>query len=160
MLTNVPNAVNRMARNVVVNHPNTMECQVFRKIVTRAGSTIGGLPTMGGLGVIDSDDEEQIEFSHIGNGYALQAESFMPSPMMDRRDANNGSASEFKFMIEPEHPAGDTGTFEPKTHDVFYLVMSESVKVAFEIVGVETVLNIPPYSMRYIANRRGDLDIA
>ena len=155
MLTNVPSAVNRMARNVVINHPNTIECQVFRKVVTRPGTSVGGLPTMGGLGVIDSDDEEQIEFSHIGNGYALQAESFMPSPMMDRRDANNGAVNEFRFMIEPEHPLGVTGTFEPKSHDVIYLVMSEEIRIAFEVVSLETVLNIPPYAVRYILNRRG-----
>ena len=54
MLTNVPSAVNRMARNVVINHPNTWECQVFRKRVTRTdGAPVGGLPTMGGLGVLE-----------------------------------------------------------------------------------------------------------
>ena len=67
MLTNVPSAVNRMARNVVINHPNTWECQVFRKRVTRTdGAPVGGLPTMGGLGVLDSEDEESIDYDHLG----------------------------------------------------------------------------------------------
>jgi len=160
MLTNVPAAVNRMARNVIINHPNTWECQVFRKSVTRTDATVGGLPTMGGLGVLDSEDEEQIAWAWIGNGYALQAESFMPSPMMDRQDANNGSANESRFMIEPEHPTGMPGNFDLRNHDVFYLVLADSVKVAFEIVGVETTLNIPPYVTRYVANRRDDLHVA
>lgn len=160
MLTNVPAAVNRMARNVIINHPNTWECQMFRKVVTRtAGGSVGGLPTLGGLGVLDSEDEEQIEFVHLGNGYALEAEAFSPALMVDQKDADNGSASEFRFLIEPEHPVGTPGNFDVRNRDTMMLVFSDHVKIAFEIVGTETVLNIPPYVARYIANRRGDLDL-
>jgi hypothetical protein len=34
-----------------------------------------------------------------------------------------------------------------------------SVKLAFEVVGVETPINIPPYAMRYVCNRRAELDL-
>lgn len=159
MLVNVPSAVNRMARNVVMNHPNTWECQVFRKTVTRTGALVGGLPVLGGLGVMNSEDEDEVVWTWIGNGYALQAEAFSPSAMMDRKDANNGSASETKFLIEPEYPTGMPGNFDLRTHDVFYLVLSDDMKVAFEIIGIETVLNIPPYVTRYTANRRDDLRV-
>lgn len=52
MLNNVPEAINRMARNVVVNHPNAFNVQLFRKSVTRSGvgeETVDGNPTLGGL---------------------------------------------------------------------------------------------------------------
>ncbi len=160
MLNNVPGAVNRMTRNIVINHPNTWECQVFRKTVNRGGESMsGGLPTLGGIGVMAADDEEDVSFELVGIGYALQAEMFSASSMMDRQDANNGFAGEFRFLIEPEEPTGMLGDFTIKKRDVFYLVISDDVKLAFEIVDVETVINIPPFAMRYVANRRGDLDI-
>lgn len=160
MLTNVPSAINRSKRNIVINHPNSFECQVFRKTVNRIGESVSsGLPTLGGLGVMSADDEEDVDFTHIGNGYALQSEQFSPSPMMDLRDANNGFANEFRFVIEPEEPSGMPGYFDIKKRDIIYLVISDDVRLAFEIVDIETVTNIPPYSMRYVANRRGDLDV-
>jgi uncharacterized membrane protein YuzA (DUF378 family) len=163
MLTNVPSAVNRMARNVVINHPNAFNCQVFRKTVTRAGDVVSGLPELGGLGVLSSEDEEQYTYAWVGNGYSLQVEAFQPALMMDRRDANNGLESEFKFLIEAEDAAGMPGAFEPKKFDVMYLLLGDGpnpAKVAFEIVGIEAMLNIPPYTSRYIANRRDDLHVA
>lgn len=160
MLNNVPAALNRMARNVVINHPNTFNCQLFRKVVTRAApETVGGLPTLGGLGVLESDDEESFKYEWIGNGYAMPAEPFQPSPMMDRGDANNGYADEFRFLIEPE----DDGAFSPQKHDVLYLLLGEGAtvaKLAFEVVDHEAVVNIPPYSTRYICSRRDDLHVA
>lgn len=161
MLNNVPAAVSKMARNVVINHPNTWECQIYRKSVNRVGGAlVGGLPTLGGMAVLNSEDEEDISYTHLGNGYALEAEMFSPSAMMDRQDANNGANTEFKFLIEPEFITGMPGNFDVRNNDVMVLVFTDNVKLSFEIVGVETTLNIPPYVTRYIANRRGDLDLA
>lgn len=107
---------------------------------------------MGGLGVIGSDDEEQVGYEFIGNGYAMPAEQFSESQMMERRDANNGFANEFKFLIEPE----TVGEFNLKNRDIFYQIIGD-IRLAFEIVGIETTSNIPPYTQRYICNRRDDL---
>lgn len=230
MLTNVPTAINKLARNVVINHPNSFNCTGVRKRVTRAGPIVSGLPTMGGMGVISNDDEESIEWDLLGNGYALKAEVFSPSMMMDRQDANNGFADEFRFLIEPEVlqgngtgavftfgvtggvvtsavivsggtgyitgqklafvgvgtgaeatvvatagvitsvvlSAGGTGYtvaptatvadygFTVKKHDVIYLIIGDT-RQAFEIVGVETTSDIPPYTKRYVCNIRDDL---
>jgi len=160
MLTNVPQSINRMARNVVINHPNTFNCEVYRKTVTRQSEApVGGLPTMGGLGVLDSMDEEQFEYAFMGFGYALPADGgFAPAPMVRRGDANIGSGDEFRFLIEPEEP----DEFDVREHDVLYLrlgVGTKVPKVAYEIVAIETTSNIPPYTTRYIANRRNDLDL-
>jgi len=152
MLNNVPEAINKMARNVVINHPNSYNCIAVRKRVTRPGAVVSGLPTLGGMGVISSDDEESIEWDLLGNGYALKADPFGVSQMMDRQDANNGSEDEFRFLIEPE----EEGLFAIKKHDVIYLVFGD-VRLAFQIVGVETTSDIPPYTQRYVCNRRDDL---
>lgn len=160
MLVNVPSAINRMTRNIVINHPNTWECQVYRKSVTRADEPLeGGLPAMGGLGVLSSDDEEKVEWQHLGNGYALPVDQFSPSSMMDRQDANIGFANEFRFLIEAEAETNAPGYFVPRKNDILVLVITDDVRLAFEIVDVEAVNNIPPFSMRYVANRRGDLDL-
>ena len=160
MLTNVSTALARMARNVIVNHPNAFNCQLFRKVVTRAApERVGGLPTLGGLGVLDSDDEESFEYEWIGNGYAMPAEPFQPSLMMDRGDAHNGYADEFRFLIEPE----DQGAFVPQKHDVLYLLLGAeegAAKLAFEVTGREAVANLPPYPVRYLCSRRDDLHVA
>jgi len=150
MLNNVPEAINRMARNVVVNHPNTYNCIAVRKRVTRSGPVVSGMPTMGGMGVMSSDDEESIEWDLLGNGYALPASPFGASQMMDRQDANNSAES--IFLIEPE----DIGLFSPEKHDVIYLVLDD-VRLAYEIVGIDTTSDIPPYTQRYICNSRNDL---
>lgn len=233
MLTNVPTAINAMARKVVINHPNSVNIVAVRKRVTRPGPLSGGLPTMGGMGVISSDDEESIEWDLLGNGYALKAQPFDGASMMDRQDANNGSGDEFRYLLEPEilsgngtgaaltpvvtdgvvtsvtivvggtgymdgqklafvgagtgavaeisvtdgvitgvtvttggtgYTAAPTATvsgfgFDFKKKDVFYLIIG-TTRLAFEIVDTETTSDIPPYTQRYITNRRDDLHFA
>jgi hypothetical protein len=161
VLTNVPTAINKLARNVVINHPNAYNAVMVRKRVTRTGGpAIGGLPTLGGLGVISNEDEEAIEYDLLGNAYALEAEIFTPGLMMDQQDANNGGIDELRFLIEPEELPGAPGSFEVKKNDVMYLILSQSIRLAYEVVGIEATSNIPPYTQRYIVNRRDDLHVA
>lgn len=164
MLTNVPDGINRMARNVVMNHPNTFNCEMYRKTITRtAPDAVAGAPTMGGLGVLDSMDEEQFEYAFLGYGHALPADGgFSPAPMVKRGDANIGSGDEFRFLIEPEEPSGHPDWFDVRSHDVMYVLLGTGEnppKLAFEVVGIETTSNIPPCTTRYITNRRNDLDL-
>jgi hypothetical protein len=157
MLHNIPEAINRMTRNIVINHPNTYNAIMFRKRVLRTGpETVGGLPALGGLGVINSEDESEFTYDLLGNAYAMAAENYTSGSMMDRQDANNGGIDEYRFLIEPENPEGLPGGFSVKKNDVMYLVLGE-VRLAYEIVGVETTSNIPPYTQRYVCNRRDDL---
>ncbi len=154
MLNNVPTGINKAVRNVVIRHPNAFDCEIFRKTVNRTGdAVVGGLPTLGGLGVISSDDEEDISWTFVGDGFALRVDPFASSMMMDQRDANNDFEDEMRFLIEPETPGAAT----PKKNDVFYLLITDQVSLAFEIVGIETTSNIPPFTQRYICNRRPDL---
>jgi hypothetical protein len=163
MLNQVPTAINALTRNVVINHPNTWSCAVYHKVITRpAPESVGGIPTMGGLAVLDSADEEQFDYELAGVGYALPVTSFEPAPMVDRHDANIGAGDEFRFLVEPEEPRGHPEWFEVKKHDIIYILLTEDEnppRLAFEVIDVEAVNNISPYSVRYVCNRRDDLHI-
>lgn len=164
MLRNVPTGINAMARNVIMNHPNTYNAEVYRRRVGRTSADeAGGAPTLGGMMVMSIEDEDDIRWESVGNGYALPAEQFQASSMMDRRDANNGYTDELRFLIEPEEMIGDPGGFEILKRDVIYLLLGvgeNAPKLAYEIVDVEAVVNVPPFVPRYVVNRRDDLDIA
>ena len=161
MLNNVTTGVGALTRNVVINHPNTFNCELWRKEIKRKDvSEIAGKPTMGGIGVMDSDDEENYEYNMIGEGYALPVTMFEPAPIVDHNDTNIGP-TEFRFLLEPEAQSGQEGFWIPKTHDLVFLliqgVSGKFARLAFEIVGRETTTNIPPFNVRYICNRRDDL---
>jgi hypothetical protein len=157
MLNAVPEQLTKMARSVVINHPNAWNCEAYRKKMLRTDPTtqIGGIPTLGGLSVLDSEDESAIEWEWIGNGFALQAEPYQPSLMMSSGGAINNAAIELRFLIVPE----SVDDFVLKKHDVIYLLLGESIKLAWEIIAIEAMVNIAPYTTRYILNKRSDLDL-
>ncbi len=163
MLHNVPTQINRLVRNVVKNHPNTFNCQVYRKETLRkSDGYFAGKPTMGGIGVIDSGDEEDYEYVYLGNGWALPAEQFQPAAMNDAQDANVGADDDFRFIVVCEKQSSEEGYFEIRNHDVIYVLLGvcpHQAKLAYEVTGLETVTNIAPYTQRYICNRRGDMDV-
>lgn len=176
MLHNVPNTMNRMIRNVVENHPNSLSCEYYRKHVLRNRREEGeeeempfGEETVGGAGVLDSTDEEDYEFEYLGLGWALPAEAFQPSKITDHKDANIGFAPEQTYLIVPQAQTGEEGFFIPRTHDVMYLqlYLGENgpdgepliARIAYEIVRMETTTNIPPYTNRWVCNRRDDLHL-
>ncbi|MCF7995779.1 MAG: hypothetical protein K9L88_13170 [Chromatiaceae bacterium] len=157
MLVNVPTGYNTLARNVILNHPNTYNCEVYRRSYLRPGDAL-----VGGMMTLSSEDESEIEWELVGMGFALPAEQFAPSPMMDRGDAHNAMGDEFRYLLEPEVPIGEPGGFEIKKADVIYVRLGTGEappKVAFEIIAVETVINSPPFVPRYILVRRNDLDL-
>lgn len=166
MLNNVPQSIRRLARQTVLNHPNAYNIQYFRRVVNRVSSDgdAMGMPTWGGAGVLDSTDEEDISYEWVGNGYALSSDAFQPASAMERQDANVGQV-EMRFIIEPEaNDSNEVGWFDPKTKDVFYVligigVYSEPAKLAFEVATIETIVNIPPFVNRVVVNRRDDLHV-
>lgn len=162
MLNNVSTGINSIARNVIMNHPNAFNCEVYRRKNIRTAPEVGGAPTLGGMMVLSVDDESEITWELVGFALALAADAFQPSSAMDRRDANNGFATEYRFLIEPEDMIGDPGGFKIEKNDVFYIVMGIGdgvAKIAHEIIDVEATVNVPPYVERYVTNRRDDLDL-
>ena len=163
MLNQVSESIATMTRNVMINHPNCFNCRLYKQYVTRKSSgTFGGEPLLGSMGILDTDDEVEYEYRYAGDGYALPAEAFSAAPMMDRNDANIGPSTEFRFLITPAAQSGDEHFFTVSTHDVVYLLLGgedDDPQIAFEVVGRETITNIPPFNVRYICNRRDDLHI-
>lgn len=156
MLNQVPTTINRLAARIVHNHPNSIAMQAFRKVVTRTPSD-----TLGGLGVLSGEDEDAIEFVFLGTGSALPTaeDSMSPSPLNDNADVTHSDSAELRFMFAPDDPEADAEPWEPEKNDVIVLWLDDegSLKVPLEIVGLESVNNLPPFSTRYVCNRRDDL---
>ena len=162
MLTNVPRGLNATARHVIIHHPNAFNVEVYRRTVQRHEPLVGGLPTLGGMMVLNPEDEEDIRWELVGLGYALPAEQFAPAPFAGHNDATLGAGLELRFLIEPEAMIGDPGGFEVKKADVMYVLFGvgpQAPKLAYEIVGVEMLVNVAPFVTRYVCARRDDLDV-
>jgi hypothetical protein len=163
VLNNVVSAVTALARRRVMNDPNAWLVSAFRKRVVRtAGSAMGGAPTLGGLGVLDSEDEAEIEYDFLGHGVALFTEAFQATgaTLSDDRGVALAETGEFRALMEPEDPPGHPEWWETHKRDIWYFWCDErpeGPKVAYEIVALEPTLNIPPYAMRYVLNRRDDM---
>lgn len=161
MLNRIPVGINSMARNVIIHHPNAMNCEVYRKQIMRSDPQAGGAPTLGGMMVLNSSDESEVKWEFVGLGFSLPADMFQGSSLVDRGDVSLGGDL-YRFLIEPEEMIGNPDGFEVKKYDVIYLLLGEgstAAKVAYEIVDVEATVNVPPYVSRYIASRRADLDL-
>ena len=162
MLHQIPINTNKTMRTVVLRHPNSMEVAVFRKVLKRvddsAPGTMGGLPTLGGMGVLDSEDEDDYDFAALGDGKLLPCEAFQPSSMVDRDDGIDAAEGVMLYcMVEPVALPGTDESFELKTHDLVFLIVWEGVYVGYEVVGRETNINIAPFVRRYVLQKRDDL---
>lgn len=167
MLYNVPESVKRMGDKVVKNHPNSWDVQMFRKVVLRTDTgTMGGLPTMGGIGVLDSQDETEFTYEWLCNGWALRAEQFQPGNMTDRMDAAIGGAEVFPYMIAvdrtPAEEGGEPNLAEVKNKDLVMFVIGEgadAARLCFEVASTDSTMELPPFVPRYSLNRRDDLHV-
>lgn len=167
MLNNVVNAVNALARRRVLRDPNRYRVSAFRKRVIRHDSPLdglmGGAPTLGGMGVLDSEDEYDVTWDDLGDGWAIFTEAYqaMDSTITDDRSSALPSAQVRRALIEPDEETGQPGWYPIEKHDVvFFWVDREdrrAPKAAYEVIAVEPVLSIPPYAYRYVLNIRDDL---
>lgn len=164
MLTSVPQAVANVSRQVALRHPNSMECSVWRKVVTRVEidpeteepSEMGGAPTMGGMGVLRHEDEEEIEFVELGEAKCLFCGVYAGSELSDRENQSllpNAQETQIEALKGP----GEEGHFTADSGDLVLVILGFGVVVAFEVVGQLTSSNFPPYVRRYVINPRDDL---
>ena len=91
MLTLVPTAQRLAARQMVMRHGNSMDATVYRKVAQRttgAGAgPLGGLPSLGGMAVLDNEDEPQVDFQPLGTGKLLFTGVYEKTQLNDARDA-------------------------------------------------------------------------
>lgn len=155
MLNQVPRDVNKAARQVTLKHPNSMDIALFRKVVERTAPTqIGGLPTLGGLGVLTPEDESEVDWTDLGYGKMLIVERFQPSEAVNRGDAIDLSYPELLALIQPVEEPSTPGSFTVQRYDVAYVFFGDDVKIAYEVARIEGDVLINPYAVKYVLQKR------
>lgn len=163
MLTNVPTQINRSARLVTLRHPNGMDCTVWRKQVNRTSeadpaTAPDGSATIGGLGVLDSEDEADYEFTELGDARIVFTGQFATAGnnWMDDDQGINYQEQPVVALIECVVGPDDKGYFLPDKHDMVTVEPGAGLALGYEIVGISSNLNIPPYVRQYALIPRQD----
>lgn len=160
MLTAVPQAIRTANRAMVLRHPNAFEAQVMRRNVARTagaedGGEAGGLPTLGGMAVMDPEDEAQVDYELLGDARVMFLDPYQGATMADNGDAPETMPTVLA-MIEPVAE----GQFTPKDGDLVMLMPGAGVVLTYEVTNVLATLNIPPYTQKYELSAQGDLMFA
>lgn len=155
MLHAVPEQQRRAARQVVLRAPNSMACVVYRKQVLRtADSEVGGLPDMGGIGMLDSEDEPAYDFQELGDAKMRFCGTYVPSSgnVVDSGDGVIYAEGQILVQIEPL----TEGAFAIKKHDRVDGLPGNGFVIPYEVVGLIAPGAIPPYLFQYILEPRQD----
>lgn len=162
MLNNVPVGVAHNTRQVVLYHPNSMECDVYRKRVLRTEvgpggqpSTMGGAPTLGGMGVLKNEDEAEFDYVLVGEAKVLFAGIVQPASINDRGNAPEADMRE--AQIASLAAPGSPDFFEADNQDLIALKVGFGVVLAFTVEDVIGNVLIPPYTRKYLLQPRDDL---
>jgi len=147
---------------VTLKHPNSMDCTVFRRVLKRTapdGSTMGGLPTLGGLGVLAPEDEPEFEYQPLGGAKILVTSRFDGElDLSDRRDSVPPPATMQEAQIEPlPGPDNAPPTWRPAKYDLVGVEPGGGVLIGFEIVGITSTTGIYPYTTKYVIAARDEL---
>lgn len=162
MLTNVPLGVAHNTRQVVLNHPNSMECDVYRKRVLRTEAAsgggpgeMGGAPTLGGMGVLKNEDEAEFDYVLVGEAKVLFAGIQQQASINDRDNAPEAAMQEAQIasLAKPGTPE----FFEADNQDLIALKVGLGVVLAFTVEDVMGNVLIPPYTRKYLLQPRDDL---
>lgn len=158
MLNNVAVQIAKGARSVTLRHPNSFDCHLYRKVVARTSDgQMGGLPTIGGLGALDSEDEDDVDWNMIGFGKLNQVGMFEPSSFNDRETTLDVQYPQMIALIEAIAEPGEAEYFVADKHDLVFLDISDIVRIGFEIVDIIGDINIAPYTKKYVLNKRDEL---
>lgn len=159
MQNQVPSDINRGSRQVVLRHPNSFSCIIMRKQVNRQADTkLGSMPTIGGMGVLSSDDESDVDWNVVGRGKMLFADSYAPSMHDDRSETLNYAEAGYLALIEHEPDDEYPELLTPKKNDIVQLVLLAGASIAYEVTGTQGDVSIPPYTRRYELQKRDDLN--
>lgn len=163
MLNRVPTAIARAGRIVTLRHPNAMDCTVWRKRLLRtpdpAGAEMGGIPTIGGIGVLDGEDEAHYEYDPVGDAKIVF--SGVWDGMNDGSNWNDADTG----LIAPRPPI--TAMIELINEADGYVQKPDRITVepggglvlAYEVLGESGSVNIPPYTRRYLLVQRSDAEV-
>lgn len=164
MLNNVPTAIQAASRQVVLRHPNSFECYVWRKQVTRVEnnpvtgipSASAGMPTLGGMGVMRSEDEADYDYVELGEGKCMFCGVYQPNDEVERGNALLQATMQ-EAQVVSLVGVGEVGHFIPDTGDVVMLTPGMGVVLVFDVATITGLAHIPPYIQKLVLNPRDDL---
>ncbi len=162
MLNNVPIQVNRAARQVTLRHPNSMDCSLWKKVILRESDStpenFGGLPTIGGAGVLDSEDEAAYTYEFVADARIMFTGQYMAvsSNMTDTENGLNYSELPLEALIECTADPASPEWVLPDKPMVVTVFPGNGVVVPWQIVGTTGNINIPPYTRKYGMNPLND----
>lgn len=162
MLNGVPTAIQRSGRLVTLRHPNAMNCTVWRKRLLRPDTEgeMGGIPTIGGVGVLDGEDEADYEYDELGDAKIVFAGIYQGEGA-NWNDADTGliqPAMPVEALIECVLNPDDPDYFVTAKPDRISVEPGGGIVLVFEVLGENGTVNIPPYVRRYILAARSDSD--
>lgn len=162
MLTNVPLGVAHSTRRVVLHHPNTMKCYVWRKRVLRTEIGAGGVPsemggaaTLGGMGVLRNEDEAEFDYQLVGEARVLFAGVQQPASINDSDSAPEAAIQEAQIACLAAPSSEDF--FEADNQDLIAVDLGLGVVMAFTVEDVTGSVLIPPYTRKYMLQPRDEL---
>lgn len=161
MLNNVPVQVNRAARQVVLRHPNSMDCSLWKKVILRTNDPVenfGGMPTIGGAGVLDSEDEANYTYEFLADAKIMFTGQYMASSsnMIDTENGLNYADLPLEALIECTADPASAEWVMPDKPMVVTVFPGNGVVVPYQIVGTTGNVNIPPYTRKYGMNPMSD----
>ena len=163
-LRNVPAAINRSARQVVLRHPNNFVCWVWRKRVTRTEfdpdtgqeSMVGGMPTLGGMEVIRPEDESDFAYDRLGEARVLFGALLGKMEFVERGNAVEQDTlqdAQVECVLKPD----EEGFFETTKGDLVLVTPGLNVVWAYSVEGVSSPTTIPGYIRNLMLQPRDDL---
>lgn len=170
MLNSVPVTINSAARQVTLRHPNSFDVIVSRKRVVRVESgeggtpsEMGGAPTLGGMGVLRSEDETDFEYDELGAGKLLFAGPgpYQPQDLNDRDNATlveNSREVLIESVASPGAAPGEPQHFVTDVGDLVCITLGMGVVMAYEVATVSSPVALAPYQRRLVLNPRDDLN--
>lgn len=160
MLTNVPTQMRRSGRLVTLKHPNAMDCTVWRKTVLRPADsgTMGGLPNVGGMGLLDAEDEADYDYTEVGDAKIVFI-GVWTGEGSNWNDADTGliyPPPPQEALIECVLDPSDPNFFTTEKPDRISVEPGGGIVLVFEVAGESGNVMIPPYTRKYILTARSD----
>lgn len=165
MLNNVPTQINRSARLVTLRHPNAIDCTIWRKTVNRVTTTapaeIGGLPTIEGVGVLDSEDEADYEYAEVGDAKIVFTGQFQTQGGNWRDDDSSLTYNEMpvEALIECVLEPSDPNYVVPDKPDLITVTPGPGIVLTYEVIGETSSVSIPPYVRKFALAPRQDSNV-
>jgi hypothetical protein len=160
MLNNVAIAVNKANRQRTLREPNAIDCVLFTKRVDRVGegNAFDGAPTLGGAGMLSSEDEVNYTWV-VACDARIHFSQGLAAPLGNMAD--NGGHLDFEEQvleasIEPLANPGTEGYVLPDRQMLVAVLVGGGVIVNYQIVDVTGNVNIHPYTRKYLLNPRPD----